>query len=545
MKITKNKFYLLAILLFFAAIMVAGCSSDKDTSSENEDADVDNTDTDADSEDNTDAEVTSEGGDLRVAFYQRPPALDPHVSTSAANNMITRHIFEGLMAPNESGQPVPMLAESVDVSDDGLTYTFNLRQGVTFHNGNPLTAEDVVASMERWLEYNSSISLVYEGSTWTAENDQTVLLQLEKPTIGVLDTMSAVLQAPVIMPKEVIDNADASGVSEFIGTGPFKFEEWLTDQHVHLSKFDDYQPVDIEPSGLSGKKEALVDNIFFEFVTDASTRVAGITSGEYDVAYSIPYDNYDQMEANENINSLIALGSPQFLIFNKKNELFSDQKLRQAVATALNVEEILLAGYVNEDFYELDHGYMSRHTDWYSEAGLEHYNQNDLDKARELLAESSYDGEEFTMLTSSDVPTNYSAAVVIQEQMKQIGVNVKLGDYDWATVSELREDPTEWGFYVNSAAEVNIPAQVLVLGTGMGWGSADDEHLVDLHERILSAASDEEAKELWAELQEYAWSEYMPAVKTGNTYSLNAARDNVEGITLYQSLVLWNTSKKE
>lgn len=525
--------------------MAFGCSS-KDAGSDSESTD---TKTDEKSEkeeekEETEVEADASGGELRVAFYQRPPSLDPHVSTSAANGMITRHIFEGLMAPNENSKPVPMLAESVDVSDDGMTYTFNLREGIKFHNGKEMTSEDVVASMERWLEYNSSVKLIYDGSTWEADGDYTVLLHLDKPKTGILDTLVPVLQAPAIMPKEVIEGADATGITEFIGTGPFKFEEWAVDQHVHLSKFDDYQAVDSESSGLSGKKEALLDEIYFEFVTDASTRIAGITSGDYDVAYVMPFDSYGQLESNENIETLVALGSPSFLIFNKKNSLFSNQKMRQAVAAAIDVEEILHAAYVHPDFYELDHGYMSKHTDWYSEAGIEHYNQADLDKAKKLLEEAGYDGQEITMLTSQDVPTNYNSAVVIQEQMKKIGVNVKIGDYDWATVSELREDPEEWGFYVNGATEVNIPAQVLVLGPSMGWGSADDPHLVDLQNKIIEASSDEEAKEIYGELQEYAWSEYMPAAKIGNTYSLNVARDNIKGISVYHSLVLWNTTKE-
>lgn len=541
MKIFRGKIYLFFILLLTLLIVAVGCASSDETTMEDDSKETEQVEKEA----TEDTAVEDADGELRIAFYQRPPSLDPHISTSAANGMVTRHIFEGLMAPNENSEPVPMLAESVDVSDDGGTYTFHLREGVLFHNGKEMTSEDVVASMERWVENNSSVDLIYDGSTWEAIDEYTVELQLERPKTGVLDTLVPVLQAPAIMPKEVIESADAAGITEYIGTGPFMMEEYLTDQYIHLKKFADYEPVELEASGLAGKKEALLDDIYFEFVTDASTRIAGITSGEYDVAYNIPYDNYEKLDADPNINTLVALGSPNFLIFNKKNKLFENQTLRQAVAAALDVEEILQASYVHEDFYELDHGYMSKHTDWYSEAGKEYYNPKNIEKAKELLEEAGYDGEEFTMLTSQDVPTNYSAAVVIQEQMKQIGVNVNIGDYDWATVSELREDPDEWGFYVNGATEVNIPAQVLVLGPSMGWGSADDKHLVNLHNEIIHAESEEKAKELWDELQEYAWSEYMPAAKIGNTYSLNVARSNVEGITTYHSLVLWNTIKKD
>src|SRR5699024_8843955 len=150
-------------------------------------------------------------------------------------------IFEGLMALTSEYESVPMLAESVDQSEDGLTYTFNLRQGVLFHNEKEMKADDVVASMERWLEKNPSLDLLFGGSTWEEQDEYTVVLTLERAVTGVLDALAPTLQAPAIMPKEVIEDADETGVKEFIGTGPFKFVEWSQDQYIHLTKFDDYQ----------------------------------------------------------------------------------------------------------------------------------------------------------------------------------------------------------------------------------------------------------------------------------------------------------------
>src|SRR5699024_7206977 len=340
------------------------------------------------------------------------------------------------------------------------------------------------------------------------------------------------------------EEADDTGVVEFVGTGPFQFEEWVQDQRIHISKFDDYAPVDSEPSGIAGKKEALLDDIYFEIVTDASTRLAGMNSGEYDVAYSMPNDSFDQLKADDSIITYEAPAGHLYLIFNKKEGLVADEKMRQAVNAALDIDEILLAAYTTDELYELDHGYMSKHSaNWYSESGEEFYNQADEEKAKELLEEAGYDGEEFTLLTSADVPQIYNAAVVIQEQMNQIGVNVTLENTDWATVSENREDPSKWGFYVNNVPDVNVPAQILPLGTTWaGW--ADDEKLVGLHTDIVEADSAEEAKDIWSELQEYAWGEYMPAAKIGNYFSFEVTSDEVEGASVFHSLVLWNTTKK-
>src|SRR5699024_799889 len=101
-----------------------------------------------------------------------------------------------------------------------------------------------------------------------------------------------------VMPKEVVDSAGAVGVSEFIGTGPFQFAEWKQDQYIHLTKYEDYEPVDLPADGASGKKEALVDDLYFDIVTDASTQVAGIQTGEYDIILDLPNEHYEQVKAN-------------------------------------------------------------------------------------------------------------------------------------------------------------------------------------------------------------------------------------------------------
>ena len=484
------------------------------------------------------------GGDIQVAFYQQPPSLDIHMTTSAASYMVGRHIYEGLMALTEDYESVPMLAESVDESDDGLTYTFHLREGVKFHNDKEMMAEDVVASMDRWMEVNTSAELIFGGATWEEDGDYTVVLTLDKPATGVLESLAAVLQAPVIMPKEVIDEADVTGVQDYIGTGPFKFVEWEQDQQIHLERFADYEPIDMEPSGLAGKKEALVDNIYFELVLDASTRLAGITTGQYDAAYALSNDDYDQLTNDENINTYESPSGNSYLIFNKHEpSKFTDPILRQAVNAALNIDEIMLGGFANEALFDLDHGFMSHYAkSWYSESGKEHFNQHDIDLAKELLEEAGYDGEEVVLLTDRTHPTIYGMAVVVQEQLSQIGIPVELESYDWATVSEKRTDPENWDFYINNVPEVVIPAQLLPLSaTWPGW--ADEEKFVNLQEEIITASSEEEAYDIWSDLQEYAWSEYVPVVKFGNYYSLDVATNKLEGVTSFQNLIFWNTKK--
>ena len=108
------------------------------------------------------------------------------------------------------------------------------------------------------------------------------------------------------------------GVKEYIGTGPFKFVEWKQDQYIHYERFEEYQSPEGTPSGLAGKREALVDNLYIDFVADSSTRVAGITTGQYDIGINMPLDSYDQLKSAKNLNNEIALASGAVLVFNKK-----------------------------------------------------------------------------------------------------------------------------------------------------------------------------------------------------------------------------------
>src|SRR5699024_3429075 len=145
-----------------------------------------------------------------------------------------------------------------------------------------MTAEDVVASMNRWLEKSPGGKLM-KGAVFEEEGPSTVLLRLESPIADVLDIMADRVQFPAIMPKEVIDSAEIEGVTDYIGTGPFQFEEWRQDQHIHLVKFDDYTFDDSPSDGFSGKKEVFMNDVHFIFVPDHSTRIAGLSSGEYDI----------------------------------------------------------------------------------------------------------------------------------------------------------------------------------------------------------------------------------------------------------------------
>jgi len=525
----KNVRWWAMLMISISILIISGCNSDSEP-----------------------AEGEAEGGDdsvsgeLRVAHNAQPPTLDPHMTTAGVTSDMSRIAFETLITVDFDYQPIPMLAESVEESDENKVFTFHLREGVTFHNGKEMTSEDVVASMNRWLEYSGVASEAFGDAQFEEIDEYTVVLELEESSSIALDVLASKEQFAAIMPKEIIDEADAEGVNELIGTGPYEFVEWAQDQYVHFTKFDDYQLLDIPADGLGGKKEALVKDIYFDIVTDASTRVAGIQTGEYDIAFAIAFENYEQLADDPNIYLDPVYLSTMDLLYNKRGGLMEDVKMREAVNTALGIDDILQASFDDEELYLVDSGYMSkdiRH--WASDAGSEMYNQNDTEKARQLFEEAGYDGEEIVIMTTRDYEHYYNASVVISEQLEQIGINTSLEVYDWPTIVDRREDPEAWDLFVNGFPFKSDPTQLLQINPEFA-GGIEDPTVKELLDTIRTSPSQEEAQEYWDELQEYAWTEFLPITKLGTFSSIYAVSNNVEGFTVGQmGPMLWNTSVVE
>src|SRR5699024_11213350 len=214
----------LSILLIVFLFIFVACSND-DSSEQTEATDNQSTD-----------EEQGNGGTLDIAINAQPPTLDQPITNASSTRDVSRLMFEGLVTTNSDFEPTPMLAESIDISDDFKTYSFNLRQGVKFHNGEEMIAEDVLASMERWTEHATIAGTVNVDLEWTSEDDYTVVLNTSDAAPLILDSMSSAKYGAAIMPKDVVEEATEDGVQDYIGTGPYKFDEWVTDQYISFTK---------------------------------------------------------------------------------------------------------------------------------------------------------------------------------------------------------------------------------------------------------------------------------------------------------------------
>lgn len=488
----------------------------------------------------------SDGGkkdELHIAISANPPSLDPQSINSNIVGGIGAHIYESLFAMNEEYEPTPVLAESYDVSDDGMVYTISLRKGVKFHNGEEMTADDVVASMNRWLEVSAKANTLIGGSVFEKVDDYTVNMKVNQPSSDIIMILASPIQAAAIYPEEVVNSATAEGISEYIGTGPYKVSEWKQDQYVKLEAYDDYQKSEGKASGLAGEKTAATPTLYFDVVTDASTRIAGVQSGEYDIAEEIPIDNYEQLTGDSNLKLEVDKGGTLNLFLNTTEGIMADQNFRQAVLAALNCDDIMLAAYGNPDLYELNAGW-SDPTDaqWGTDAGSEYYNQQDPEKAKKLLKEAGYNNEEIVLVTTQDYPEMYNATLVVQENLKDAGINAKVETYDFSTFMEHRADPKQFDLFITSNSYNMLPIQLSVLDSG--WAGLNAREVTDGIQAIRSASSDEEAAAAWADLQTFLY-EYGAASVLGHYTGVIAMNKGVEGYDYLRFPIYWGVTAAE
>lgn len=450
---------------------------------------------------------------LKVAMAVNPPTLDPWLSTAAAVRDTNRGIYEGLFELDENYEPKEQLCESYEVNDDYTVWTFKLRQGVKFHNGKEMKAEDVVASLNCWAENNvAAPSVITAGEKFEQVDDYTVKIELTKPAFTLLNVLTSPCQFAAIMPKEVVDARTDTGVSEYIGTGPMKFEEWKQDSYVRFSKYTDYKGPGYALTGDAGDKVINFDEIYYYIVTDSSIRTAGIQSGEYDIAQTISYDDLDQLKGNSDISLVNNLVGNYAIALDKVDGPFANELVRQAAQYAINVDEIMAAAVPNGDYVEKYSSYMYKGGLWGTDSGSEYWNKQDTEKAKELLKESGYDGTPIILLSTTAYPRWIDASLIVEKELEAVGFNVEVETYDWATMLDMKKDPTKFDACLLWWPLATVPTALKLNQTNAdGWCRFTE--VTEGFEKLNAATSVEEAKAVWSDINEFL-------LKTASSLSL-------------------------
>src|SRR5579864_8090479 len=241
------------------------------------------------------------GGTLRIAEIGEPLTLDTVATTADLTSTITLPVFEELFIFDASWRIQPLLAASYSVSKDALTYTFTLRKNVPFHNGRDMGADDVVASLNRWGRVSPRGPSVYQHVDSVQPSADGVVMKLKRPYAPLLAFLALPNGAAAIMPREIVEAAGTSPLKQFVGTGPYRFVEWAPDRYVKLARFDHYAARSEPANGYAGRREAWADEVLYYPVSQVATRIAGVQSGDYDVADGINQDAYASLKNDQRV----------------------------------------------------------------------------------------------------------------------------------------------------------------------------------------------------------------------------------------------------
>ncbi len=478
------------------------------------------------------------GGTLRIAEIGEPLTLDTTATTADLTSTITLPVFEELLAFDRSWRIQPALASGFTVSKDGLTYTFTLRTGVPFHNGKTMTADDVVASLNRWGKVSPRGPSAYQHVSSVTGAGNTVTVKLKEPFAPLPAFLALPNGAAAIMPKEVVDTAGTQPLKQFIGTGPYKFVAWAPDRYVHLTRFDQYAARTEPPDGYAGRRDALADDIFYYPVSQVATRIAGVQSGDYDIADGINQDAYTQLAKDPRVDVGIIRGSFLTFFFNKKQGMMANEKLRQAIAVAMDMQPILQATFGNPALYTVDASIYPKGTPWYTEAGAAGYDVHNVDQAKRLAREAGYTGQPIRWLTTQQYDYMFKSTVVASAQLQQAGFKVDMQVMDWASVLDHRNKPADWDMFVTSHGFVPDPALITVFSSAYpGWWDSPDKNA--LFGQFTAEADPAKRTQLWAKLQALMYRE-APIVRPGGFNLLELSRKGLPGFRASYWIVPWN-----
>ena len=468
-----------------------------------------------------------------LAMVAEPQTLDPMASTADLVATIMQHVFEPLYTFDAKWNVVPMLAESMPkISADGKSYSITLRKGVMLHNGRELNADDVVASLQRWIEQSPRGKAVgSQIESLKAKGALGVDIVLKAPYAPLVSQLALPSGMAAIMAKDSI----AQPLKDFVGTGPYKFKERQPDRFVILTRFDKYSARKEPANGYGGKREALIEELRFVPVPNASTRVEGALAAQYDFADLLPVEALTRLEKSG--GKTVPILTPSFgfpyLVFNTKEGVLANQAMRQAVQTGMGEGEMLAAGFGDTRFFIAEGNHFPKGSPFYSTSGTELYNQRNGAKAKEAAIKAGYKGEPIRLMASRQYDFHYNMALLMAEQLKKAGFKVELNIVDWATLVQRRNDAKLWDIYVTHSGQ--FPEPMLSppqLGDGApGWWDTPAKKAAL---QAFNVESDPVKRgALWGKVQQVVYDE-VPYVNVGKFNGLSAkspALDNYQPAT--------------
>jgi len=483
--------------------------------------------------------------------------LDPAITTISMTTYHGYMVYDTLIALDSNYQVRPQMADWVE-SSDGLTYTFTLREGLKWHDGNSVTSEDCIASIKRWAEQDKMGQMLMPMvADMQAVDDRRFQIVLKEPTPLVLQGLSKIGgPVPFMMPKRLAETPSTEPIKEQIGSGPFKFvaSEFRPNTKVVYEKNQDYRPRPEPADWTAGGKVVNVDRVEWVTMPDQMTAVNALTNGEIDYIEVMPFDLLPIVQSNDElrVHLIGKLGYQTVYRFNFTQPPFDNKQLRQAAMYAVGQEDVMKAAVGNPDYYSTCGAILGCGGPFGDASGTDWVVKQDLDKAKALLKEANYDGKPVVLLHATDNPNLSAQPIVIAQALRKAGFKVELQSMDWQTLTFRRTSnkPIEeggWSIFVTNwpltdmLDPLRYPA-VAANGEKAWFGWPDIPEIERLRDEFSKTSEPARQKTLAQDIQRLALDEGV-IVPLGQYLVPSVYRKKLSDVIEAPVAVFWNLKK--
>ncbi|HUH88646.1 MAG TPA: ABC transporter substrate-binding protein [Pusillimonas sp.] len=495
---------------------------------------------------------------LRMVPQADLKVLDPIWTTAFVTRDHGYMIYDTLFGVDEQGKVKPQMVDTYSADADGLNWTLTLREGLRFHDGQPVTAEDVIQSLKRWGQRDNLGQKMFAAlETIDASDAKTIKLQFKQPFGMVLEALAKPSSnPPFIMPKKVAETPAGEQIADTTGSGPyiFKADEFRPGEKVVYTKNPQYVPRAEAPSGTTGGKHVYVDRVEWLIIKDAQTQANALVNGEIDMVSWVPAGQYAALKANPQIELLAPVPKGMYAMhLNHHVPPFDNPKIAQAAILTLNQEALMRAQMINQDLYNpctsiypCGSAYDSGNTGYFT-------GKPQFEKAKQLLKEAGYDGTPVVLMNPSDFTLLNKFPPVLAQLLKQGGFNVDMQSLDWPSLVARRAKkdlPKDggWNIFITGwgASDTMNPLYFAPMtGNGeKGWfGWAVDDKLEQLKSEFLATMDEAKRKDLAQQIQTQVFETglYGPL---GESQNYSAVRKGVvSGLVNAPISVFWNIKK--
>jgi len=496
---------------------------------------------------------------LRFVPQGNLPSPDPVWTTAIVVRNNAFMIWDTLYGIDENLVAKPQMVAGHEVSQDGLRWVLTLREGLKFHDGEPVRSADCIPSITRWARRNGfGQQLLAQLDEMRALDDRRFEIRLKSPFPVLPYALGS--EACFIMPERMARTDPFQQITEFVGSGPFRFvrDEWVSGVRAVYAKFEDYVPRQEPASFLAGGKNVHFDRVEWAIMPDPAIAAAALQTGEVDWIEQPLSDLLPQLRQARGVvvdTKVDLLGSVGLIRFNHLHPPFNNPKLRRALLPAIDQDDFMAAVMGSErELARTGVGVFPLGTPLANDAGLEALTgKRDVELAKRLVRESGYKGEKVVLLSPSDFPVVQAIAQVTRDVYERVGLNVEYVSADWGTVIGRRNsrEPVEkggWSTFVTYGGGLtfaNPAAYTALRGNGpdawFGWPTSP--RLEELRAAWYRAPDLEAERALARQIQTIVWDE-VPFIPIGQWYQPIARRSDVTGILRSTYPLLWNARRE-